>query len=182
MQCQLCLHCSLFSFLWIFTIAKKVWEPKSHEVATSLISQQHRVRFSDTVEEGSIIFSLSGVAFIIVDVQKLFGNVEEAVLLAKLEKFMCIHRNSFLLLLAALHETREWETMIRIQQRFLGSNLRIIPVHNTNDIVKSILTIAKATCKPAVDNIWCRMVMATAQITDRSLVWEMLHKLQLGEE
>ncbi|XP_064416133.1 protein SPO16 homolog isoform X4 [Latimeria chalumnae] len=114
----------------------------SHEVATSLISQQHRVRFSDTVEEGSIIFSLS----------------------------------------AALHETREWETMIRIQQRFLGSNLRIIPVHNTNDIVKSILTIAKATCKPAVDNIWCRMVMATAQITDRSLVWEMLHKLQLGEE
>lgn len=30
--------------------------------------------------------------------------------------------------------------------RFLGCNLRVIPVHNTADVVKGMLIIAKVTC------------------------------------
>ncbi|KAH1166801.1 hypothetical protein KIL84_015973 [Mauremys mutica] len=64
-------------------------------------------------------------------------------------------------------------------QRFLGSNLRVIPVHNTAETVKLMLSIAKITCKPHIDNIRYRMFMAKAQIIDQSPVWKMLHKIQL---
>ncbi|XP_043941601.1 protein SPO16 homolog [Protopterus annectens] len=154
----------------------------NHEVATALSRQNHRVRYSDSVHEGSIIFSLSGVAFMLADTQKESVNGEDTTFLDRLEKFMNIHRNSFLLLVAAFHGQTEREILFRIQQRFFGRNLRIIPVHNTSDTIRSILTIAKATCKPYVDSIRHRMVMARAQILERSPVWEMLQELKFNVE
>ncbi|XP_075471657.1 protein SPO16 homolog isoform X2 [Ascaphus truei] len=113
-----------------------------HDVATSLQSQHHKVRYSESVESGSIIFSLSGVAFLLANAQDLFVTSREA-LFDRVEKFISVHRNCFLVIAAALHGPNEWNLMFNIQQRFLGSNLRIIPVHNSADTVKMILTIAK---------------------------------------
>ncbi|XP_009875326.1 PREDICTED: uncharacterized protein C1orf146 homolog, partial [Apaloderma vittatum] len=62
---------------------------------------------------------------------------------------------------------------------FLGSNLRIIPVHNTAETVKLMLTIAKITSKPQADDIRSKMAMTKAQIIENSPVWKMLQEYQL---
>ncbi|XP_042190855.1 protein SPO16 homolog [Callorhinchus milii] len=149
-----------------------------HEVVASLSSQRQRIRFSDSVVDGSIIFPLSGVAFIIAEVQDLSNNSAGRKLTEQIERFAHIHRNSFLLLVAALFGSEEWDILYKLQQRFLGGNLRIIPIHNVGDMVKSMVTIAKATCKPHVDSVRDRIAMARAQIIECSPVWEMLRKQQ----
>ncbi|KFQ51079.1 Uncharacterized protein C1orf146, partial [Nestor notabilis] len=147
----------------------------SHEISTILQRQQHRVRYSESVETGSVIFSLSGVAFILSDIQDLLMTGEEE-FSQRIQKFMSIHRNSFLVLSAALHGPEEWNVMFRIQKRFLGSNLRIIPVHNSAETVKLMLTIAKITSKPRADDIRYKMAMTKAQIIENSPVWKMLQE------
>ncbi|XP_029473550.1 uncharacterized protein C1orf146 homolog isoform X1 [Rhinatrema bivittatum] len=154
---------------------------QNHEVAISLQSQHHRVRFSDSVEIGSIIFSLSGVAFLLVNTQQLYISGKD-IFLERVEKFISIHRNSFLLLLAAIQGSQEWNLMLSIQQRFLGSNLRVIPINNTADIIKLMLTIAKATCKVHIDAIHDRILMAKSHIIEHSPIWKTLHKLYFDFE
>lgn len=51
------------------------------------------------------------------DAKECFMSAEE-LFLAKIEKFINIHRNSFLVLSAALHGPKEWKLMFRIQQRY----------------------------------------------------------------
>ncbi|XP_054021026.1 BTB/POZ domain-containing protein 8 isoform X1 [Dryobates pubescens] len=87
---------------------------------------------------------LPGVAFMLSDTQELLMAGEEQYS-KRIQKFINIHRNSFLVLSAALHGPEEWNIMFRIQRRFFGSNLRIIPVHNTAETVKLMLTIAKVS-------------------------------------
>ncbi|KAB0393394.1 hypothetical protein E2I00_002043, partial [Balaenoptera physalus] len=153
----------------------------SYEVATALENRSHKVRYSDSVENGSIIFSLSGVAFLLMDAKKCFMSAEET-FLAKIEKFINIHRNSFLVLSAALHGPEEWKLMFRIQQRFLGSNLRILPVHNTINAINLMCTIAKITSKPHTDSICYRMITTKAYIIEQSPVWKTLQKIKLSSD
>ncbi|KFQ80849.1 Uncharacterized protein C1orf146, partial [Phoenicopterus ruber ruber] len=88
----------------------------NHEISTILQRQQHRVRYSESVEIGSVIFSLSGVAFILADTQDLLMTGEEQ-FFERIQKFINIHRNGFLVLSAALHGPEEWIVMFRIQRR-----------------------------------------------------------------
>ncbi|KFP79888.1 Uncharacterized protein C1orf146, partial [Apaloderma vittatum] len=88
----------------------------NHEISTLLQRQHHRVRYSESVEIGSVIFSLSGVAFILADTQDLLRTGEEH-FSKRIQKFINIHRNSFLVLSAALHGPGEWNIMFRIQRR-----------------------------------------------------------------
>uniref|UniRef100_A0A8C0X3E6 Uncharacterized protein n=1 Tax=Castor canadensis TaxID=51338 RepID=A0A8C0X3E6_CASCN len=149
---------------------------KSYEISTALENRSHKVRYSDTVESGSIIFSLSGVAFLLMDVKECIMSAEE-VFLTKIEKFINIHRNSFLVLSAALHGPEEWKLMF-IQQRFLGSKLRILPVHHTIDAINLMCTIAKTTSKPYIDSICYRMITTKAYIIEQSPVWKTLQKIK----
>ncbi|XP_064004073.1 protein SPO16 homolog [Pogoniulus pusillus] len=162
---------------WITTVIMST-ALQNHEISTVLQRQQHRVRYSDSVEIGSVIFSLSGVAFLLSDTEELLMAGEEQYS-KRIHKFINIHRNGFLVLSAALHGPEEWNVMFRIQRRFLGSNLRIIPVHNTAETVKLMLTIAKTTCKPKADDIYYKMVKTKAQIIEKSPVWKMLQEYQL---
>ncbi|KAG3283592.1 hypothetical protein H1C71_034151 [Ictidomys tridecemlineatus] len=152
---------------------------KTYEIATALENQSHKIRYSDTVENGSIIFSLSGVAFLLMDAKECIMSAEE-IFINKIEKFINIHKNSFLVLFAALHGPEEWKLMFRIQQRFLGSNLRILPVHNTANAITLMCTIAKTTSKPYIDSICYRMITTKAYIIEQSPVWKMLQKIKLG--
>ncbi|XP_025727972.1 protein SPO16 homolog [Callorhinus ursinus] len=154
---------------------------KSCEVATALENQSHKIRYSDSVENGSIIFSLSGLAFLLMDAKECFISAEE-IFLAKIEKFINIHRKSFLVLSAALHGSEEWKLMFRIQQRFLGSNLRILPVHNTVNAINLMCTIAKTASKPYTDSICYRMITTEAYIIEQSPVWKTLQKLKLSSD
>ncbi|XP_008067199.1 uncharacterized protein C1orf146 homolog [Carlito syrichta] len=154
---------------------------KSYEVATVLENQSHKVRYSDSVENGSIIFSLSGVAFLLMDAKECLLSAEE-IFLAKITKFINIHQNSFLVLSAALHGPEEWKLMFKIQQRFLGSNLRILPVHNTANAINLMCTIAKTASKPYKDSICYRMMTTKAYITEQSPVWKTLQKIKLNDD
>ncbi|XP_059839546.1 protein SPO16 homolog [Hypanus sabinus] len=98
----------------------------------------------------------------------------------RIEQFVHIHRNSFLLLSAGLYGQKEWDVLFKIQLRFLGNNLKIIPSHNAGDMVRSMLTIAKVTSKPHADSVRDRIAMTRAQIIERSPVWEMLRQWQLN--
>ncbi|XP_018420586.1 PREDICTED: uncharacterized protein C1orf146 homolog [Nanorana parkeri] len=149
---------------------------KDHEVATSLQSQQHKVRFSESVQSGSVIFPLSGIAFLLANAQELFDTPGEVVH-DRIQKFISVHRNSFLVIVAALHGPEEWDLMFRIQLRFLGSNLRIIPAHNNADVVKSMLTVTKATCKPHIENILDKLLQAKMYIVENSPVWKTLEQI-----
>nr|XP_060477301.1 protein SPO16 homolog [Panthera onca] len=122
-----------------------------------------------------------GVAFLLMDAKECFTSAEE-IFLAKIEKFTNIHQNSFLVLSAAFHGPEEWKLMFRIQQRFLGSNLRILPVHNTVDVINLMCTIAKMASKPYIDNICYRMVTTEAYIIEQSPVWKTLQKLKLSSD
>ncbi|KAM4871793.1 protein SPO16 homolog [Thomomys bottae] len=154
---------------------------KSYEISTALENRSYKVRYSDSVEDGSIIFSRSGVAFLLMDANECIMSTEE-IFLIKIEKFINLHRNSFLVLSAALHGPQEWRLMFRIQQRFLGSNLRILPVHNTVNAINIMCTIAKTTSKPNIDTICYRMITTKAYIIEQSPVWKTLHKIKLSSD
>ncbi|KAM9324766.1 protein SPO16 homolog [Gastrophryne carolinensis] len=149
---------------------------KDHEVTTSLQSQQHKVRFSESIQSGLIIFPLSGIAFFLANAQDLI-NTPKDIVHDRIQQFISVHRNSFLIIVAALHGPEEWDLMFSIQMRFLGSNLRIIPAHNGGEAVKSMLTVAKATCKPHAENIWERLLKAKIHMVQNSLVWKTLDKM-----
>ncbi|KAM7388731.1 hypothetical protein PAMP_024885 [Pampus punctatissimus] len=150
---------------------------QNHNTSRMLIAQQHRIRYSDSVESGAFIFPLSGTAFLLVDPQDVPERCEESGLIERIKKFVEIHRNSFLLLQAPFNGKRELEIISLIQHRFFGSNLKILPVRNNAEIVKGMLTIAKATSKPHVDSIQDRMSLARAHIIESSSMWEMLRDI-----
>ncbi|XP_012585435.1 PREDICTED: uncharacterized protein C1orf146 homolog [Condylura cristata] len=154
---------------------------KNSEVATALENRSHKVRYSDSVENGSIIYSLSGVAFLLMDTKECFTSTEE-IFLAKITKFINTHQNSFLVLCAALHGLEEWKLMFKIQQRFLGSNLRILPVHNTVNAINLMCTVAKVTSKPYIDSICYKMTTTKAYIIEQSPVWKTLQKISLNSD
>ena len=58
-----------------------------------------------------------GVAFLLMDAKECMTSAEE-IFLAKIEKFINIHQNSFLVLFAPLHGPEEWNLMFRIHQRY----------------------------------------------------------------
>ncbi|KAM4722899.1 protein SPO16 homolog [Rhinophrynus dorsalis] len=151
-------------------------EAQGHEVTASLQNQHHKVRLSEFVESGTIIFPLSGIAFLLASAQDL-TVASRATLFDRVEKFISVHRNCFLVLTAALHGPEEWNLMFSIQQRFLGSNLRLFPAHNNNDVIKMILTIAKVTCKPHLERVRDRLLGAKSKIIENSPVWKTLDQL-----
>ncbi|XP_074523786.1 protein SPO16 homolog [Halichoeres trimaculatus] len=150
---------------------------QNHDSNRMLSAQQHKIRFSDSVQSGAFIFPLSGIAFLLVDPQDLPERFEESGLTERINTFVQVHRNSFLLFLAPFNGQKELGILTGIQHRFLGSNLRILPVRNNAEIVKGMLTIAKATSKPHVDSIRNRMSLAQARIIESSPVWEMLRDM-----
>ncbi|XP_007233672.3 protein SPO16 homolog [Astyanax mexicanus] len=152
---------------------------QNHEALWMILSQQHRLRFSDSVEHGALVFPLSGTAFMLITPEEFPEKSESSKFFNRIEKFVQVHRNSFLLLQSPVYGAREWEIVSTVQKRFFGSNLKVLPLHSNVDIVKALLTIAKATSKPLVDSIRERMALARAQIIERSPVWEVLGHMQL---
>ncbi|KAK2836001.1 hypothetical protein Q5P01_016485 [Channa striata] len=150
---------------------------QNSDTSRMLHSQHHRIRFSENVESGAFIFPLSGTAFLLVDPQELPEVLEGSGLVERIQTFMHVHRHSFLLLYAPFNGKKEVEILTRIQRSFFGCNLRILPVRNTAELVKGMLTIAKATSKPHVDSILDRMSLARAHIIESSSVWEMLRDI-----
>ncbi|KAK7144718.1 hypothetical protein R3I94_010968 [Phoxinus phoxinus] len=153
--------------------------PQCDEPSQILLAQQHRIRRSDNILSSSFVFPLSGTAFLLVTLEEFSAKLENTELFERIEKFMEVHRNSFLLLQAPVYGKREWDIFSSVQNRFLGCNLRVMPVHSTADVVKGMLIIAKATSKPNVENLREQMSLACAHIVDHSPVWGMLQEIHV---
>ncbi|KAI5109343.1 hypothetical protein C0J45_0740, partial [Silurus meridionalis] len=110
----------------------------------------------------------TGAAFLLITPEE-FPKKAECAFFQRIEKFVQVHRNSFLLLQAPAYGTRELEVVSAVQNRFFGSNLKVLPVQSNVDAVKAMLTIAKATSKPHVDSVRERMHSARAHIIEHSL-------------
>ncbi|XP_052455469.1 protein SPO16 homolog isoform X3 [Carassius gibelio] len=118
--------------------------PQCDEPSKILLAQQHRIRRSDTILSSAFVFPMSGTAFLLVTPEEFPAKLENSEFFERIEKFVQVHRNSFLLLQAPVYGKREWEILSSVQNsRFLGCNLRVIPVHSTADVVKGMLVIAK---------------------------------------
>ncbi|XP_059416361.1 protein SPO16 homolog isoform X2 [Carassius carassius] len=152
--------------------------PQCDEPSKILLAQQHRIRRSDTILSSAFVFPMSGTAFLLVTPEEFPAKLENSEFFERIERFVQVHRNSFLLLQAPVYGKREWEILSSVQNRFLGCNLRVIPVHSTADVVKGMLVIAKATSKPNVSNLSDQMSLACTYITDHSQVWGMLQEMQ----
>ncbi|XP_024134077.1 uncharacterized protein C1orf146 homolog [Oryzias melastigma] len=150
---------------------------QNHESCRILGTQEHRIRFSDGITSGAFIFPLSGTAFLFVELQELPENSEELELMDRIKNFVDIHRNCFLLLYVPFNGPKELQTLKVIQNRFFGSNLKILTVQNYAEMVKGMLMIVKATSKPHMDSIRDRMLLARAHIIEISPVWEMLRDM-----
>ncbi|TRY96447.1 hypothetical protein DNTS_027524 [Danionella cerebrum] len=149
------------------------------EASRILLAQHHKIRRSGSILHSSIVFPLSGTAFLLITPEEFPASLEEPELFKRIEKFVQVHRNSFLVLQAPVYGEKEWKILSSLQNRFLGCNLRVIPAHSTADIVKGMLIIAKATSKPSVETLRQQMSMACAHITRNSPIWEVLQKIQL---
>ncbi|CAJ0920211.1 unnamed protein product [Ranitomeya imitator] len=57
-----------------------------------------------------------GIAFLLADTQEILGSEREAVF-EQIQEFTSIHRNSFLVIVAALHGQEERDLMFSIQLR-----------------------------------------------------------------
>ncbi|XP_008305530.1 protein SPO16 homolog [Cynoglossus semilaevis] len=147
---------------------------KNHTISRMLMAQQHRIRFSETVEKGALIFPLSGNAFLLVDLQNHLEPSEESELIKRIDIFSQVHRNSFLLFYLPFSGKRGLQILSDIQCRFFHTKVRILPVRNNNEVLNGMLTIAKATSKSHMDSICFRMSLAQAHIVESSGVWEFL--------
>uniref|UniRef100_A0A667WY30 Chromosome 1 open reading frame 146 n=1 Tax=Myripristis murdjan TaxID=586833 RepID=A0A667WY30_9TELE len=121
-------------------------------ITRMLIAQQHRIKISDSIESGSFVFPSSGKHIVF------------------LVYFIC-------LVIPVIPENISFDFF-----RFLGSNLRILPVQSNAEIVKGMLAIAKATSKPHVDSIRDRMSLVRTHIIESSPVWEMLRDKLVNSE
>ncbi|XP_073810281.1 protein SPO16 homolog isoform X1 [Danio rerio] len=120
------------------------------EASRLLLAQQHRIRRSDSILDSSFVFPLSGTAFLLVTPEEFPAKLENVEPFERMERFVQIHRNSFLLLQAPVYGKKEWEIISLVQNRFLGCNLKVIPVHSTAEVVNGMLIIAKVCCDTVV--------------------------------
>ncbi|KAF7203857.1 protein SPO16 homolog [Nothobranchius furzeri] len=162
---------------WKTTIIMSV-SLQNHEVYRMLRAQQHRIRLSGSVEAGSVIFPLSGTAFLLAEPQGFPESLDHSEFFELIEKFTQVHRNCFLLLFATFSGKGQLQTLTEIQSRFFGSNLRILPVQNAAEIVRGMLAIAKATSKPHADRIQACMSLVRAHIIENSPVWDILRDIK----
>lgn len=63
------------------------------------------------------MLSCPGTAFLLVDPEDVPGRLEESGLFEKVEKFVQVHRNGFLLLYAPFNGRKELEILSGIQHR-----------------------------------------------------------------
>ncbi|KAF4079300.1 hypothetical protein AMELA_G00191470 [Ameiurus melas] len=154
--------------LWKTTVIVSTSLQKN-DISVLLLAQKHLLRYSDSIEPATLVFPLSGVAFLLITPEGFPEKAECEEFFKRIEKFIQVHRNSFLLLQAPANGARELEIVSAVQNRFFGSNLKVLPVHSNGDAVKGMLTIAKATSRPHVDGVRERMRLARAHIIENSL-------------
>ncbi|XP_053409048.1 protein SPO16 homolog [Mercenaria mercenaria] len=165
-----------------------IHQSMSHtDYATILRQKQLKVRVSDGVIPGTVIFPLSGVAFLIIPLsQATIQDPENKCiqlsqeLIDRVEKFLHIHRKCYMLCQAPLHGQSERNVFSMIQRKYLDTRLNMIPVHNATEAVKSMLTIAKALCKPVSDILHERLQSVIKEQLQNDVMTAALKQLGLS--
>ncbi|KAI8482990.1 hypothetical protein Bbelb_392900 [Branchiostoma belcheri] len=131
---------------------------QNSDVTRLLQQQQHKTRVSDTTLRHTCIFPQSGVAFMIIPLNESLtewppsgDSVLDSSLVDRIEKFLAVHRNCYLLTTAALYGHHEMAALSTLQNKFMDRKLYLLPAHNASECVQSMTTIAKAVSHPSTD-------------------------------
>ncbi|XP_077865012.1 protein SPO16 homolog [Saccoglossus kowalevskii] len=149
--------------------------------------QNHKVRVSENTIQDTCIFPLSSVAFMIVKLNEATTiwppNTPwklQPDLVERIERFNTVHRHGHLVLMATLFGPHELSVFTAVQERFMNTKLSILPAHNTNEAVDNMLTVAKATCKPASEIISQRVNHMTTNHLSADYIMQILSKIGIN--
>ncbi|KAL4229525.1 hypothetical protein ACF0H5_012565 [Mactra antiquata] len=160
----------------------------SSSLAKYLQENQQKVRFSGNIIPGSIIFPLSGIAFMLVPLtetvkkhgeQQTFKLVEEFT--ERVDNFLQIHRKCYLLCQATLHGQMEQTIFAMIQKKYLSTRLNMLIVHNVGEAVKTMFTIAEGLCKPKMTETYTRIQSSVKEHSEQDSVSLALQQIGLSQ-
>ncbi|CAH1241197.1 C1orf146 [Branchiostoma lanceolatum] len=161
---------------------------QNSDVTRLLQQQKHKTRVSDTTLRHTCIFPLSGVAFMIVPLNESLtdwppsaDSVLDGHLVDRIEKFLAVHRNCYLLTTAALHGHHEMTALSALQNKFMDRKLYLLPAHNASECVQSMETIAKATYKPSCETIRQRLCKLLTNQVSEDIVLHIISRLGLSQ-
>ncbi|XP_078661508.1 protein SPO16 homolog [Branchiostoma floridae x Branchiostoma belcheri] len=161
---------------------------QNSDVTRLLQQQQHKTRVSDTTLRHTCIFPQSGVAFMIIPLNESLtewppsgDSVLDSSLVDRIEKFLAVHRNCYLLTTAALYGHHEMAALSTLQNKFMDRKLYLLPAHNASECVQSMTTIAKATYKPSCEMIRHRLCKLLANQISDDIVLQIISRLGLSQ-
>ncbi|XP_046580985.1 protein SPO16 homolog [Haliotis rubra] len=122
------------------------------EISRLLRQKNFKIRNSESVTSNSIIFPMSGVAFMILDLKDVIRDSPEGgtrtEVWESIDKFVQVHRRCYILAQAPCHAEQEQCVFSAIQEKYMTSPLQMIPVHTPTESIQAMLNIAKLLCKP----------------------------------
>ena len=104
----------------------------------------------------------------------------ESDLLANLEKFATLHHKCYVLLCAPMFFNNEQATFMVLQQNYLASSLRFLPVHNSTECIETMLAITRVTSKPLSCTIRERLSRLQEQLLSEDAIINVVEQLGIG--
>ncbi|XP_046355720.2 protein SPO16 homolog isoform X2 [Haliotis rufescens] len=119
------------------------------EISRLLRQKNFKIRNSESVTNNSIIFPMSGVAFMILHLKDVISDgCIRAEVWESIDKFIQVHRRCYILAEAPCHAEQEQCVFSAIQEKYMTSSLQMIPVHTPAESIQAMLNISKSLCKP----------------------------------
>ncbi|XP_046355719.2 protein SPO16 homolog isoform X1 [Haliotis rufescens] len=141
------------------------------EISRLLRQKNFKIRNSESVTNNSIIFPMSGVAFMILHLKDVISDgciraevwerlawlsvfylaaaaASKSTRRISIDKFIQVHRRCYILAEAPCHAEQEQCVFSAIQEKYMTSSLQMIPVHTPAESIQAMLNISKSLCKP----------------------------------
>ena len=99
----------------------------------------------------------------------------------RLIKFSKIHQKCYVLLCAPMLGVNEQKVLSALQERYLPYGLHFLPVHNSNECVQCMMTIAKVMCKPVSTLIHERFKRVQEQLLSEEGILSIVDQVGLKE-
>ncbi|XP_031564665.1 uncharacterized protein C1orf146-like [Actinia tenebrosa] len=157
----------------------------SNSEVRQILEKDHKVRVSDTTGEDTIIFPLSSVAFLLLELDRVMvgngkgGESLDLQLIKRLERFHQIHRHCYVIVVSQMMASKQLESLVALQGRFLNLHMGFIPAHNPKEIIDCMISITKVTCKPLSQIIQDRLQNLQSSTLTESVVLHVLSNLGL---
>ncbi|KAL5489050.1 hypothetical protein EMCRGX_G018096 [Ephydatia muelleri] len=157
------------------------------EIHHQLQIQKHKIRVSSGTWHHTCLFPQSSAAFMIIPVNDVLEKWPpeppyriDSELLANLERFSALHHKCYVLLCAPMYLSNEQTALMVLQQNYIVSSLRFLPVHNSTECIETMLTITKVTSKPLSSTVRERLLKLHEQLISEEVIRNVVEQLGIG--